>query len=73
LRYELGFVLAMVLRRRAPGTTRWPPRPSGPQTPQDGCSGRSGAKPDPLTGTISAPSEATVRRALAQIGVSDLQ
>ena len=32
-----------------------------------------GAKPDPLTGTISTPSEATLRRALANLDATDLQ
>ena len=32
-----------------------------------------GAKPDPLTGTISTPSEATLRRALAKVDTAELQ
>ena len=32
-----------------------------------------GAKPDPLTGTISTPSEATLRRALANVDTAQLQ
>ena len=32
-----------------------------------------GAKPDPLTGTISTPSEATLRRALAKVDTAQLQ
>ena len=32
-----------------------------------------GAKPDPLTGTITAPSEATLRRALAKVDTAELQ
>jgi hypothetical protein len=32
-----------------------------------------GAKPDPLTGAITAPSESTLRRALAGVDATDLQ
>jgi hypothetical protein len=32
-----------------------------------------GAKPDPLTGAITAPSEATLRRALAGVDTAQLQ
>lgn len=46
LRYELGFLLAVVVAgRHAPGMTRSPPKPSGPRTRQCGCWQRWG--PDP--------------------------
>ncbi len=46
LRYELGFLLAVVVAATAcAGQTRWPRRPSGPRTPPWGCCGRWAPSP----------------------------
>ena len=74
LRHELGYVLAVVVAavacaghdevaavaQRAAEAPEW-------------VLAALGAKPDPLTGAITAPSESTLRRVLAQVDAAELQ
>ncbi|MCA1670707.1 MAG: hypothetical protein LC799_00365 [Actinobacteria bacterium] len=53
--------------------TRWPPQTQWAADAPVWVLRALGAKPDPLTGTVSTPSEATLRRALAQVDARDLQ
>ncbi|MGH3897260.1 MAG: ISAs1 family transposase [Pseudonocardiaceae bacterium] len=74
LRYELGFLLAVVTAATAcaghdevAAAAQW-----AAEAPASVLIAL-GAKPDPLTGTVTAPSEATLRRVLAQVDPADLQ
>ncbi|MGH3975785.1 MAG: ISAs1 family transposase [Pseudonocardiaceae bacterium] len=74
LRYELGFLLAVVTAATAcaghdevAAAAQW--AADAPASVLIAL----GAKPDPLTGTVTAPSEATLRRALAKVDTADLQ
>lgn len=74
LRYELGFLLAVVTAATA--CTGHDEVTAQAQWAADAPASvliALGAKPDPLTGTVTAPSEATLRRALAQVDTTDLQ
>jgi hypothetical protein len=74
LRYELGFLLAVVVAATAcaghdevAAQAQWAADAPG------WVLAALGAEPDPLTGTITAPGEATLRRALAWVDAADLQ
>ncbi|MGH3923642.1 MAG: transposase family protein, partial [Pseudonocardiaceae bacterium] len=74
LRYELGFALAVVVAATAcaghdevAAQAQWAADAPGWVLTA------LGARPDPLTGTIATPSEATLRRVLAQVDAADLQ
>lgn len=74
LRYELGFLLGVVTAATAcaghdevAAQAQWAADAPG------WVLRALGAKPDPLTGTISTPSEATLRRALAKVDTAELQ
>lgn len=74
LRYELGFLLAVVVAAMA-----WAGHDDVAAIAQWVAEVPSrvlralGAKPDPLTGQITAPSESTVRRTLAGVDADELQ
>ena len=74
LRYELGFLLGVVTAATAcaghdevAAQAQWAADAPG------WVLRALGAKPDPLTGMISTPSETTLRRALAKVDATDLQ
>ena len=74
LRYELGFLLGVVVAATAcaghdevAAQAQWAADAPGWVLTA------LGARPDPLTGTVSAPSESTLRRALANLDATDLQ
>ena len=74
LRYELGFLLGVVVAATAcaghdevTAQAQW--AADAPQWVLTAL----GAEPDPLTGAITAPSESTLRRALARVDAADLQ
>jgi len=74
LRYELGFLLGVVVAATAcaghdevTAQAQW--AADAPQWVLTAL----GAEPAPLTGAITAPSESTLRRALARVDAADLQ
>ncbi len=74
LRYELGFLLAVVVAATAcAGHDEVAAQAQWAADAPEWVLTALGAKPDPLTGTITAPSEATLRRALAGVDAADLQ
>jgi hypothetical protein len=74
LRYELGFLLGVVVAATAcAGHDEVAAQAQWAADAPVGVLRALGAKPDPLTGTISTPSEATLRRALANLDATDLQ
>jgi hypothetical protein len=74
LRYELGFLLAVVVAATAcAGHDEVAAQAQWAADAPVGVLRALGAKPDPLTGTITAPSEATLRRALAKVDTAELQ
>ncbi|MCA1675385.1 MAG: ISAs1 family transposase [Actinobacteria bacterium] len=73
LRYELGFLLGVVVAATAcaghdevAAVAQWAADAPGWVLIA------LGAQPDPLTGQVSAPSESTLRRALAKVDTADL-
>lgn len=74
LRYELGFLLAVVVAATAcAGHDEVAAQAQWAADAPEWVLIALGAKPDPLTGTITAPSEATLRRALAGVDAAELQ
>ncbi|MGH3999700.1 MAG: transposase family protein, partial [Pseudonocardiaceae bacterium] len=74
LRYELGFLLAVVVATTAcAGHDEIAAQAQWAADALPWVLRALGAKPDPLTGTISTPSEATLRRVLAKVDATDLQ
>ena len=74
LRYELGFLLGVVVAATAcAGHDEVAAQAQWAADAPVGVLRALGAKPDPLTGTITAPSEATLRRALANVDPAELQ
>lgn len=74
LRYELGFLLAVVVAATAcAGHDEVAAQAQWAADAPPWVLTALGAKPDPLTGTIPTPSEATLRRALAHVDATDLQ
>ena len=68
------FLLAVVVAATAwAGMTRWPRSPGGPRRYRGRCCSRWGATPDPFTGVVTAPSDSTLRRALALVDTAELQ
>ncbi len=74
LRYELGFLLGVVVAATAcAGHDEVAAQAQWAADAPVGVLRALGAKPDPLTGAITAPSEATLRRALANVDTAQLQ
>lgn len=74
LRYELGFLLAVVVAATAcAGHDEVAAAAQWAADAPDWVLTALGAKADPLTGAITAPSESTLRRALAGVDVAGLQ
>lgn len=74
LRYEMGFLLAVVVAATAcAGHDEVAAQAQWAADAPPWVLSALGAKPDPLTGAISTPSEATLRRALAHVDATDLQ
>jgi hypothetical protein len=74
LRYELGFLLAVVVAATAcAGHDEVAAQAQWAADAPVGVLRALGTKPDPLTSMISTPSEATLRRALANLDATDLQ
>ncbi|MGH3922974.1 MAG: ISAs1 family transposase [Pseudonocardiaceae bacterium] len=74
LRYQLGFLLAVVVAATAcAGHDEVAAQAQWAADALPWVLRALGAKPDPLTGTVTAPSEATLRRALAKVNTADLQ
>ena len=74
LRYELGFLLAVVVAATAcAGHDEVAAQAQWAADAPVGVLRALGTKPDPLTSMISTPSEATLRRALAKVDTAELQ
>lgn len=74
LRYELGFLLAVVVAATAcAGHDEVAAQAQWAADAPEWVLTALGARPDPLTGAITAPSESTLRRALAGVDTADLQ
>ena len=74
LRYELGFLLAVVVAATAcAGHDEVAAQAQWAADAPEWVLSALGASPDPLTGAITAPSESTLRRALARVDAADLQ
>jgi predicted transposase YbfD/YdcC len=74
LRYELGYVLAVVVAATAcAGHDEVVAQAQWVADAPEWVLRALGAKPDPLTGAITAPSESTLRRVLAKVDAADLQ
>ncbi|MGH3833611.1 MAG: ISAs1 family transposase, partial [Pseudonocardiaceae bacterium] len=74
LRYELGFLLAVVVAATAcAGHDEVTAQAQWAADAPASVLRALGAKPDPLTGAVTAPSEATLRRALAKVDTAGLQ
>ena len=74
LRYELGFLLGVVTAATAcAGHDEVAAQAQWAANAPASVLRALGAKPDPLTGAVATPSEATLRRAPAQLAATDLQ
>jgi predicted transposase YbfD/YdcC len=74
LRHELGFLLAVVIAATASaGHDEVVAQAEWAAAAPTWVLLALGATPDPLTGTVTAPSESTLRRVLAKVNPADLQ
>ncbi len=74
LRYELGFLLAVVIAATAcAGHDEVVAQAEWAAAAPRSVLLALGATPDPLTGVVTAPSDSTLRRALALVDTADLQ
>jgi DDE_Tnp_1-associated len=74
LRYDLGFLLAVVVAATScAGHDEVSAQAQWAADAPAWVLRALGAEPDPLTGAITAPSESTLRHALAKVDAADLQ